>query len=383
MCDSVSIFNNAKKLGFGLMRLPLVDPKDDGSIDIELTKQMVDAYMQAGFTYFDTAIMYCAGNSESAVKEALTSRYPRDSFTLATKLHASFFKDKADRDTVFNRQLEKTGAGYFDYYLIHDIEAVNYDRYTEMDCFNWALEKKAEGLIRHLGFSFHDNAQLLERIIKEHPEMEFVQLQINYLDWESNDVQSRLCYEVARKYNLPIIVMEPVKGGKLANVPEQVKEMFEQASDTLSVASWAIRFAASCPGVEMVLSGMSNMEQMLDNMSYMKDFVPLTDEENQMVLRAGAVIASDGGIPCTGCSYCTDGCPVSIPIPAIFSVYNKSVREGAPDKIDELRTEYVKLTTDSARGRASDCVECGQCEGICPQHLKVIELLKKAEEYLE
>ena len=372
---SDNIFEGAKKLGFGLMRLPLLDPKDESSVDIEHMKKMVDAYMEAGFTYFDTAIMYCSGRSESAVKEALTSRYPRESYTLATKLHSGFFKDKADRDVVFNRQLEKTGAQYFDYYLIHDIEAVNYDRYKEMDCFNWALEKKAQGLIKHLGFSFHDTAELLEKVISEHPEMEFVQLQINYLDWESNDVQSRLCYEVARRHNLPIVVMEPVKGGKLANVPESVESMLKEAEPDLSVASWAVRFAASCPGVEMVLSGMSNMDQMNDNLSYMKDFKPLKEEENALVLKAGEIIAGREVIPCTGCAYCTGGCPVNIPIPRYFDLYSEYVRSG------EGKSEYDELSATA--GKASECLECGQCEEICPQHLPIISNLKKVAGALE
>lgn len=372
---SDNIFEGAKKLGFGLMRLPLTDPKDESSVDIEHMKKMVDAYMDAGFTYFDTAIMYCSGRSESAVKEALTSRYPRESYTLATKLHSGFFKDKDDRDVVFNRQLEKTGAQYFDYYLIHDIEAVNYDRYKQMDCFNWALEKKAQGLIKHLGFSFHDTAELLETVISEHPEMEFVQLQINYLDWESNDIQSRLCYEVARRHNLPIIVMEPVKGGKLANVPESVETMFKEADSSLSSASWAVRFAASCPGVEMVLSGMSNMDQMNDNLSYMKDFRPLNEEETKMVLKAGEIIAGREVIPCTGCAYCTGGCPVNIPIPKYFDLYSEYVRSG------EGKNEYEELSATA--GKASECLECGQCEEICPQHLPIISNLKKVAGALE
>ena len=262
-------FKPAKKLGFGLMRLPLTDPNVETSIDIEEMKRMVDAFLAGGFTYFDTAWMYCGFQSECAAKQALVDRYPRESYTLADKLHSAYIKTKADRDKIFNEQLRKTGAGYFDYYLIHDVNAEHYKVYQELECFEWLAEKKAAGLVRHMGFSFHDNAELLDRVLTDHPEVEFVQLQLNYLDWDSETVQSGKCYQTAVRHGKPVIVMEPVKGGTLAKVPAGVEAMFKQARPELSAPSWAIRFAASLDNVMVVLSGMSDLAQMRDNMSYM------------------------------------------------------------------------------------------------------------------
>lgn len=368
-----------KKLGFGLMRLPLLDPSDSTKIDMEQLKQMVDRFIERGFTYFDTAWMYSGFASECAAKEALVSRHPRDSFTLATKLHNGFFDSLEDRDKVFNKQLEKTGAGYFDYYLLHGIDAESLLKYEKFDCFNWLLDKKAKGLVKHAGFSYHDNAEVLDAILTKHPEMEFVQLQINYLDWESEWIQSRKCYEVCVKHNKPVIVMEPVKGGSLANVPADAEKLFRGADPKMSTPSWAIRFAASLPNVMMVLSGMSSMEQLNDNVSYMEELKPLTEAENDLCFKVADIINAQIAVPCTGCSYCTEGCPSQIPIPQYFSLYNEIMREDMEHKGWTVSfTSYDLLA--QKHGKAADCVACGQCEGICPQHLTIIDHLKKVSE---
>lgn len=367
-------FKPSKKLGFGLMRLPLTDPNVDTSIDIEQLKQMVDAFLAGGLTYFDTAWMYCGFKSECAVKDALVSRHPRDSFTLADKLHAGFLKTKEDRDRIFNEQRRKTGVEYFDYYLLHDIGADHYKVYTELDCFTWLQEKKAQGLVRHIGFSFHDNAELLDRVLTEHPEVEFVQLQLNYLDWDSEGVQSRKCYETAVKHGKPVIVMEPVKGGTLAQVPEAVETMFRAHRPDLSVPSWAIRFAASLDNVMVVLSGMSTLAQVQDNMSYMAQLRPLDAAEQALVKKAVDIINGAITIPCTGCSYCTDGCPRHIAIPKYFSLYNAELQEVEGKGWTPQGEYYDRLTLSF--GKASDCIGCGQCERVCPQHLPIIRYLK-------
>ena len=375
-------FKPAKKLGFGLMRLPLNDRSNPADIDMEQLKQMVDLFMENGFTYFDTAWMYNAFASESAAKEALVSRYPRESFTLATKLHAGFIETREDRDRIFNTQLDRTGAGYFDYYLIHGIEATMIEKYESLECFDWLLEKKAAGLVKHAGFSFHDTPEMLEEILTKHPEMEFVQLQINYLDWESEWIRSRACYEVAERHGKPVIVMEPVKGGTLAKVPAKAEALFKEHDASMSVPSWAIRFAASLPNVMVVLSGMSSIDQMKDNLSYMKEFRPLSEEEQKICFKAADIINSQIAIPCTGCSYCTEGCPMNIAIPQYFSIYNEDMREHLEEKGWTINFTNYEIISGT-RGKASDCIACGQCEGVCPQHLSIIDYLKDVAAHYE
>lgn len=371
-----------KKLGFGLMRLPLLDPSNRANVDVNQVCHMVDLFLENGFTYFDTAWMYNEFASERVVRTALVERYPRETFTIATKLHSAFIRFPEDCDNIFFEQLDKTGAGYFDYYLLHGIQTESLPVFERFHCFRWIREKKAQGLVKHIGFSFHDNAELLDRILTEHPEMEFVQLQINYLDWESRWIQSRACYEVCVKHKKPVIVMEPVKGGTLARVPAEAESLFKEAAPELSVPSWAIRFAASLPNVMAVLSGMSTLEQMQDNVSFMKDFRPLTDDERALCFRAAEIINSRTAIPCTACSYCTDGCPMNIPIPEFFSIYNEDMREHLEEKGWTINfTNYGLIA--KGRGKAGGCIACGQCEGVCPQHLKIIDYLKDVAKHYE
>ena len=370
-----------KKLGFGLMRLPLLDPDDKASVDLEQTKDMVDSFLAQGFTYFDTAWMYCKFESERATREALVERYPRDRFTLATKLHAGYLKCAEDRDRIFNEQLKKTGAQYFDYYLLHALSRELYEKYNEFDCFEWLKEKKKAGLVRNIGFSFHDSAEFLEQVLTEHPEMEFVQLQINYLDWDSNGIQSRLCYETATRHGKPVIVMEPVKGGTLASLPPAAEKLLRSIHPDWSIPSWAIRFAASLDNVITVLSGMSNTAQLADNTAYMQRFEKLNQEELNALKQVVDILNSGSAIPCTGCAYCVDGCPMNIPIPTYFSLYNADLQEKADKDWKPQEAYYSNLSTED--GKARSCIECGQCEAVCPQHLPIIRHLKEVANYFE
>ncbi len=365
-----------KKLGFGFMRLPLLDGNVQTSFDHEQICKMVDSYLEQGFTYFDTAYMYHEGKSEVELREALVKRHPRESFLVADKMPTMSINEKEDLERIFNEQLERCGVEYFDYYLLHCLGTNLYQVAERLNAFDFVINKKKEGKIKHVGFSFHDNAQVLDKILTEHPEVEFVQLQINYLDWEDNGVQSGLCYEVARKHNKDIIIMEPVKGGTLANVPEKAEKLLKELEPEMSVPSWAIRFAAGLDGVIMVLSGMSNMQQLADNTGYMSDFKPLTDDEKEAVFKVADIIKAPATIPCTSCRYCVEGCPMSIPIPDYFGLYNAEIQEisESGEKYNEFAKKY---------GKASDCIECGQCESHCPQHIEIIKELKKISEKFE
>lgn len=365
---------NAKKLGFGLMRLPILDPNKDSSIDIETTSKMVDMFLERGFTYFDTAWMYHSFESERAIKKALVDRHPRESYTLTTKLHGGFIKNAEDPERIFNEQMEKTGVSYFDYYLIHDVNHNTLPVYDQYDCWNFVLDKKEKGFIKNVGFSFHSDPETLEKTLIAHPEFEYVQLQINYLDWESNNVQSRKCYELCEKYNRKVIVMEPVRGGALASLPEYIAKPLNDMHPDWTLASWAVRFAASHKNIFMVLSGMSNLQQLDNNTSYMADFAPLSDEEIALLLEAGDKIRKDIAVPCTGCSYCTDGCPMQIAIPKYFAMLNHEKKIIKEWGWQSKKAEYNELC--ASFGKASECIHCGQCESMCPQHLPIIEHLQ-------
>ena len=363
------------KLGFGLMRLP----EKDGKIDHEQVCAMVDKYLQTGMNYFDTAYVYHGGKSEVAAREALVKRHPRDSFMLATKLPAWEIRKAEDVDRLFNEQLERAGVDYFDFYLLHSIEdGNNYDTYVKYDCFSWGLKKKAEGKIRHFGFSFHGSPELLETILDAHPEVEFVQIQLNYLDRTNPVVRSQRLYEILHERNIPIIVMEPVRGGMLANMAPEIEAKFKARQPERSVASWALRFVGSLPGVMTILSGMSNEAQMEDNIRTFTNFEPLADDELKIVNKVTEELLGMPQIGCTACKYCCDGCPMHISIPDVFRTINTLRRYP-----DDWRSKNFYNGLIQRSGKASDCIGCGQCEGVCPQHLPIIELMKEAAGILD
>ncbi len=365
-------FDMIGKLGFGLMRLP----KQGEDIDIEQTKQMVDMFLDAGFTYFDTAWAY--KGSEDAIRQALVERYPRERYRLATKCAAWIdCKTRDDAIAQFETSLERTGAGYFDFYLLHNLGEHRTAFFDEFGLWDWILEQKAAGRIKHAGFSFHSTPEELDALLTAHPEMEFVQLQINYADWENPSVQSRGCYEVARAHNMPIVIMEPVKGGMLANPPESVARVLHDAEPESSAASWAVRFAASLPGVITVLSGMSSVEQMADNLSYMKGFTGLSDAERAALDKARAELARIPLIPCTTCNYCAKVCPMGVGISGTFMAMNMLTLYG---DLKKAQDEEAWLVGKHGHKRATSCIACGACEQACPQHIKIpVELARCVE----
>lgn len=360
------------KFGFGLMRLPENgEPKG-----YEEIKAMVDSFIAAGFNYFDTAHGYLSGNSEIALRECLVKRYPREKFLLTDKLTSDYFNKNEDIRPFFMSQLAACGVEYFDFYLMHAQTAGNYDKYRACRAYETAFELKREGYIKHVGFSFHDNAEMLERILTDYPEIEAVQLQINYIDFDDPGVQGRRCYEVCRKHNKPVIVMEPVKGGTLVNLPSEARSVIDSLGGG-SAASYAIRYAASLENVFMVLSGMSTIGQMDENVGYMKNFVPLDDRESAAVERVKSILRGFDTIPCTACRYCTDGCPRKISIPDLFADMN------AKKQYKDWNSDYYYSVHTTEHGKASDCIGCGKCEKACPQHLSIRKLLKQVAREFE
>ncbi len=354
-----------KKLAFGCMRLPM----KNGKVDEPQFCKMVDRFIEEGFNYFDTAHGYIGGQSETAIRSCLTSRYPRESYILTDKLTDSYFNKQEDIRPFFENQLEWCGVDYFDFYLMHAQGAGNYGKFKKCKAYETAFELKAEGKIRHVGISFHDTAEVLEQILTEYPQIEVVQIQFNYLDYDDSAVQGRRVYEVCRRHNKPVLVMEPVKGGNLVNLPEDAKNVLTEL-DSGSPASYAIRFAAGFDGMLCVLSGMSSIEQLEDNIGYMKDFKPLNDEELAAVNKVVAILHSKKLIACTACRYCTEGCPMKISIPDLFSCMNTKelTHDWNPDY-------YYNQVYTKQGGKASSCIKCGKCEKICPQHLPIRKLL--------
>lgn len=365
-----------KNFGFGCMRLPMVD----GEVDMEQFKQMVDLFLEEGFNYFDTAHGYLDGKSELALREGLTSRYPRDRYLLVNKLTSMYFHKEEEIRPFFENQLKWCGVDYFDVYLMHAQNAAEFEKYKKCHAYETALQLKEEGRIRHFGISFHDKAVVLDQILTEYPQVEIVQIQFNYLDYEDPSVEARKVYEVCRKHNKPVLVMEPVKGGSLVKLPEDAQKIFDdlnaQEGTQMSNASYAIRYAAGFDGMKVVLSGMSDLQQMKDNLSYMKEFQPLNAKEKDAVAKVVKVFHGLDMIPCTACHYCVDEnhCPKHIRIPDVFACLNskKAFNDWNMD------IYYSSVLSANGSGKASECIGCGGCERVCPQHLEIRKLLGDA-----
>lgn len=361
-----------KNFGFGCMRLPM----NGEEVNYKEFEEMTDTFLEAGFNYFDTARGYIQGKSETAIRECLVKRHPRESFILTDKLTEPYFEKEEDIRPFFESQLESCGVSYFDFYLMHAQNAENYKKFQRCHAYETAQKLKEEGKVLHVGISFHDTAEVLDQILTDHPELDVVQLQFNYVDYLDEEVQGKACYEVCVKHGKPVIVMEPVKGGKLICLPKKAQDILDDLKGG-SNASYAIRFAAGFENIMMVLSGMSDMEQMNDNLSFMKEFQPLSDEEREAVEKVAEIFKEQKMISCTACRYCTDGCPKQIPIPEIFNCVNDKIQY----EKEKSKKDYQKVTKD--KGKASDCIQCGKCEKACPQHLEIRKLLQKVTTLFE
>ena len=370
------------KLGMGLMRLPLMDENDQTSIDYEEVNKMVDAYMDAGFDYFDTAFVYHEGVGEAAFRKCVVERYPRESFKIATKLPLFVITEESQLEPIFAQQLENCGVDYIDYYMLHNVSGFTENAWKNVDLYSFIQKKKEEGYIKHIGISTHGNAEFLEEILFEHPELEFVLLQINYLDWEDEGIESRKCLEVARKYNKQVMIMEPYKGGFLADVPEEAEKIMKEYNPDRSVVSWAMRFVANIEDVEVVLTGASNLEQLESNIREFNDADPLNDEEMEIISQVSEIINSNITVDCTKCRYCVDTCPEDIDIAKIFDLYNKH-KLLETDEWTQFGNAYLNYSKLDGVGIASDCIECENCIEECPQQINIPEVLKDVAKTFE
>lgn len=365
------------KLGFGCMRLPLTNPEDQTSIDIEQLKQMVDVFIEGGGTYFDTAYVYHEGHSEEAMRKALVERYPRDAYTIATKCLAWAQPTAEAAKACLDTSLERLGVDYVDFYLLHNCGGPRTAKFDEYGMWEWAQQKKDEGIIKHLGFSMHDGPEALDKLLTDHPNMDFVQLQVNYLDWEDPVTESKKCMEVAQKHGVPVVIMEPARGGRLAELPKCGAEILKAAEPDKSEVPWAYRFCYNLPNVITVLSGVSSLDQIKENVAEWHEQTPLTEADMAVLQKAIAALKSVGLIPCTNCRYCAKDCPSGVKIPEIMGLLNL-------EKMTENR-EFVKglYSWQTTGGRASQCIQCGNCEDMCPQGIKIIDHLEDAAEYYE